>query len=50
MEPEGGPKGVTLMVVRGRIVRYDVSNPHVSTAMGAKVGDDEATRQDRSRR
>lgn len=42
MEQEGGPKGVTFMVVRGRIVRYDVSNPHVSTAMGAKVGDDES--------
>ena len=41
LEQEGGPKGVTFMVVRGRIVRYDVSNSHVSTAMGAKVGDDE---------
>jgi len=42
IEQEGDPKGVAFMVERGRIVRYDVSNPHVSTTMGAKVGDDES--------
>ena len=41
IEQEGGPKGVAFMVEKGRIVRYDVSNPHVFTSGGAKVGDDE---------
>jgi hypothetical protein len=33
--------GVSFMLINGRIARIDVSNPHVLTLRGAKIGDSE---------
>ncbi|MGI8807963.1 MAG: hypothetical protein ACR2KK_09010 [Acidimicrobiales bacterium] len=40
-DPEGGPEGVSFMVVSGRIVRVDVAGGPVKTLSGAGVGDTE---------
>jgi hypothetical protein len=37
----GGPKGVEVMVSRGKIARIDVDTTGIATAEGAHVGDDE---------
>lgn len=42
LRPPGGPAGVLLMIVSGRIARVEVSDPTVATAAGARVGDSEA--------
>ena len=41
-DPEGGPEGVSFMVVSGRIARVDVSSGPVKTLSGAGIGDTEA--------
>jgi hypothetical protein len=46
-EPEGGPEGVSFMVVSGRIARVDVTGGPVKTLSGAGVGDTEAQVQAR---
>ncbi len=45
--PEGGPEGVSFMVVAGRIARVDVSAGPVKTLSGAGIGDTEAQVQAR---
>jgi hypothetical protein len=40
-KPQGEPKGINLMVAKGRIVRVDISNERVTTIKGAKIGDTE---------
>lgn len=42
VSPPGGPAGVLLMVVSGRVVRVEVSDSAVATSTGARVGDTEA--------
>ena len=46
-DPEGGPEGVSFMVVAGRVARVDVSAGPVKTLSGAGVGDTEAQVQAR---
>ncbi|TAG97198.1 MAG: hypothetical protein EAZ09_05085 [Oscillatoriales cyanobacterium] len=38
---EGGPKGISFMVINNRIPRVDISNERVTTIKGAKIGDTE---------
>ncbi|MGB7708668.1 MAG: hypothetical protein WBL95_03830 [Microcoleus sp.] len=40
-ELEGGPKGISFMVINNRIPRVDISNERVTTIKGAKIGDNE---------
>jgi hypothetical protein len=42
VKPVHGPKGISFMVIDGRIARVDVENPFTVTAEGARVGDSEA--------
>ena len=42
VKPDKAPEGLTLMVVKGRVVRADVDAPTVKTLSGAAVGDTEA--------
>lgn len=37
-----GIKGLSFMVIEGRIARIDVTSPYFSTAQGVKVGDSES--------
>lgn len=39
---EGGPEGVSFMVVNGRIVRIDVTSAHIRTVSGIGAGSTEA--------
>jgi hypothetical protein len=41
-DPQGGPKGISFMVINGRIARVDISNERVTTVSGIKIGDPEA--------
>ena len=40
-EAQGGPKGISFMVINNRIPRIDISNKQVTTIKGAKIGDTE---------
>ena len=46
-DPEGGPEGVSFMVVSSRIARVDVNGGPVKTLSGASVGDTETQVQSR---
>ena len=46
-DPEGGPEGVSFMVVSDRVARVDVTGGPVKTRSGAGVGDTEAQVQAR---
>lgn len=41
VKAEGGPPGVSLMVVDDHIARVDVEDPSVATSVGAHIGDSE---------
>jgi hypothetical protein len=40
-EAQGGPKGISFMVISDRITRIDINNKRVTTIKGAKIGDTE---------
>jgi hypothetical protein len=41
MKAQEGPKGISVMVSKGRIVRIDISNERITTMRGVKIGDPE---------
>ncbi|HEX3530146.1 MAG TPA: hypothetical protein VH988_24055 [Thermoanaerobaculia bacterium] len=41
VEPEGGPEGISFMVVHGKIARVDITNPEIQSRAGAKLGSTE---------
>jgi hypothetical protein len=41
IRPKNGPKGVALMIEKGKLARVDVTEGSVATAQGAKIGDSE---------
>lgn len=40
-EPQVEPKGISFMVINGRIPRIDISSERITTIKGAKIGDTE---------
>ncbi|MEZ2231954.1 hypothetical protein [Microcoleus sp.] len=40
-EPQGEPKGISFMVINGRISRIDISSDRITTIKGARIGDTE---------
>lgn len=40
-EPQGEPKGISFMVINGRIPRIDISSERITTIRGARIGDTE---------
>jgi hypothetical protein len=40
-KPQGGAKGISFMVTKGRIARVDIDNKRITTIKGAKIGDTE---------
>jgi hypothetical protein len=41
VEPKGEPKGISLMVTKGRIARVDIDSKRITTIKGARIGDSE---------
>jgi hypothetical protein len=41
VHPADGPRGISFMVIRGRVARVDVESGRTSTEAGARIGDTE---------